>query len=148
MYCSQLWNSYFVDEVHALGLYNREASKSLVDVVRNYGATFIFTTSLPPTVMSGATASIRILRSEENRQLCDQHISNVDYLIQKFMMAGVSVEHIPSHIIPAHVGDPALCSSLSDEFIQQFGHYVQAINYPTVQEKSFELHRHLVIPLK
>ena len=148
MYCSQLWNSYFVDEVHAVGLYDREPSKSLVDVVRNYGATFIFTTSLPPTFMSGATASIRILRSEENRQLRAQHISNVDYLIQKFMMAGVSVEHIPSHIIPAHVGDPALCSSLSDEFIQQFGHYVQAINYPTVPEKSFELHRHLIIPLK
>ena len=98
--------------------------------------------------MSGATASIPILRSEENRQLCDQHISNVDYLIQKFMMAGVSVEHIPSHIIPVHVGDPALCSSLSDEFTQQFGHYVQAINSPNVPEKSFELHRHLIILLK
>ena len=93
--------------------------------------------------MSGATASIRILRSEENRQLCVQHISNVDYLIQKFMMDGVSVEHIS-----AHVGDPALCSSLSDECIQQFGHYVQAINSPNVPEKSFELHRHLIIPLK
>ena len=93
--------------------------------------------------MSGATASIPILRSEENRQLCDQHISNVDYLIQKFMMNGVSVEHIS-----AHVGDPALCSSLSDESIQQFGHYVQAINSPNVPVKSFELHRHLIILLK
>merc|ERR1711970_1376597 len=33
------------------------ASKSLVDVVRSYGAGFIFTTSLPPTVLSGATVS-------------------------------------------------------------------------------------------
>jgi len=108
------------------------ASKSLVDVVRSYGAGFIFTTSLPPTVLSGATASIRILRSEEGRQLRARHRANVDYLRQKLMMAGVSVEHTPSHIIPVHVGDPALCSSLSDELIQQFGHYVQAINYPTV----------------
>merc|ERR1712215_71970 len=108
------------------------ASKSVVDVVRSYGAGFIFTTSLPPTVLSGATASIRILRSEEGRQLRAQHKANVDYLRQKLMMAGVSVEHTPSHIIPVHVGDPALCSALSDELIQQFGHYVQAINYPTV----------------
>ena len=61
-----------------------------------------------------------------------KHRSNVDYLRQKLMAAGVSVEHTPSHIIPVHVGDPALNSALSDELIKQFGHYVQAINYPTV----------------
>merc|ERR1712079_283142 len=62
------------------------ASRSLVDVVRSYGAGFIFTTSLPPTVLSGTTASIRILRSEEGRQLRAQHKANVDYLRQKLMM--------------------------------------------------------------
>jgi hypothetical protein len=30
---------------------------------RSYGAGFIFTTSLPPTVLSGCLASIRVLRS-------------------------------------------------------------------------------------
>ena len=30
--------------------------------VRSYGAGFIFTTSLPPTVLAGAIASIRLLR--------------------------------------------------------------------------------------
>merc|ERR1711936_716549 len=101
------------------------ASKSLVDVVRSYGAGFIFTTSLPPTVLSGATASIRILRSEEGRMLRAKHRSNVDYLRQKLMAAGVSVEHTPSHIIPVHVGDPALNSALSDELIKQFGQFVE-----------------------
>eukprot|EP00092_Neocalanus_flemingeri_P023840 GFUD01025865.1.p1 GENE.GFUD01025865.1~~GFUD01025865.1.p1 ORF type:complete len:533 (-),score=146.48 GFUD01025865.1:151-1749(-) len=108
------------------------ASKSLVDVVRSYGAGFIFTTSLPPTVLSGATASIRVLRSEEGRMLRARHRANVDYLRRKLMDAGVSVEHTPSHIIPVHVGDPALSSALSDGLIQKFGHYVQAINFPTV----------------
>lgn len=114
------------------------ASKGLVDVVRSYGAGFIFTTSLPPTVLSGAVTSIQVLRSEEGRTLRAQHRANVDYLRQKLMAAGLSVEHTPSHIIPIHVGDPALCSALSDYLIQQFGHYVQAINFPTVprgQEK-------------
>jgi 5-aminolevulinate synthase len=108
------------------------ASESLVDVVRSYGAGFIFTTSLPPTVLSGATASIRVLRSEEGRMLRARHRANVDYLRQKLMSAGLSVEHTPSHIIPVHVGDPALNSAVSDQLIKQFGHYVQAINYPTV----------------
>ena len=37
-------------------------SQGLVDVVRSYGAGFIFTTFFPPTVLSGALASIRVLR--------------------------------------------------------------------------------------
>jgi len=108
------------------------STKALTDVVRSYGAGFIFTTSLPPTVLSGATASIRVLRSEEGRMLRAKHRANVDYLRNKLVAAGVSVEHTPSHIIPVHVGNPALCTALSDQLIQQFGHYVQAINYPTV----------------
>ena len=61
-------------------------SKMLIDVVRSYGAGtvsggllllgnisktsflgFIFTTSLPPTVLAGSLASVRILRSGEGR---------------------------------------------------------------------------------
>jgi len=113
------------------------ASANLVDVVRSYGAGFIFTTSLPPTVLSGAIASIQILRSAEGMNLRAKHRQNVEYLRSKLVQSGVSVEHTPSHIIPVHVGNPALCTALSDQLLQ-YGHYVQAINYPTVprgQEK-------------
>ena len=30
------------------------------------------------------------------------------------------------------VGDPSISTKISDELIRRFGHYVQAINYPTV----------------
>ena len=99
---------------------------------------FIFTTSLPPTVLAGSLASVRILRSEEGRQLRARHQDNVRYLRSALFNAGVAVEATPSHIIPVHVGDPALCSALSDVLLQRYGHYVQAINFPTVprgQEK-------------
>jgi len=33
---------------------------NLIDVIRSYAAGFIFTTSLPPTVLYGARASIRV----------------------------------------------------------------------------------------
>jgi len=107
-------------------------SQGLVDVVRSYGAGFIFTTSLPPTVLSGALASIRVLRSGEGRELRARHQHNVAYLRSNLLKAGVRVEHTPSHIIPVHVGDPATCSALSDALMKQYGHYVQAINFPTV----------------
>lgn len=113
-------------------------SKMLIDVVRSYGAGFIFTTSLPPTVLAGSLASVRILRSGEGRQLRAQHQINVEYLRRSLFAAGVGVEQTPSHIIPVHVGNPVLCSNLSELLLQKYGHYVQAINYPTVprgQEK-------------
>jgi len=72
-------------------------------MIRSYAAGFIFTTSLPPTVLNGALASVKILRSDEGRQLRARHQSNVRYLRQKLMDAGISVEHTPSHIIPVFV---------------------------------------------
>lgn len=99
---------------------------------------FIFTTLLPPTVLARSLASIRLLRSAEGRQLRAQHQANVQYLRQALFAAAVRVEQTPSHINLVHVGNPALCSALSNVLIQKYGHYVQAINYPTVprgQEK-------------
>ncbi len=42
-------------------------TSGLVDMVRSYGAGFIFTTSLPPTVLRGCIASIKVLRSAISR---------------------------------------------------------------------------------
>lgn len=36
------------------------SSKALVDMIRSYAAGFIFTTSLPPTVLRGALTAIRV----------------------------------------------------------------------------------------
>ena len=108
------------------------ANESLVDMVRSYGSGFIFTTSLPPTVLKGSTTSIRILKSDEGRDLRARHKANVSYLRERLFDVGVAAQHTPSHIIPIHVGDPALTTKISDDLIKKYGHYIQAINYPTV----------------
>ena len=113
-------------------------TSNLVDMVRSYASGFIFTTSLPPTVLAGAREAVRVLSSEEGRHLRAKHQSNVRYMRTKLMEAGISVEHTPSHIIPVWVGNPQLSTKISDNLLQEKGHYVQAINYPTVprgQEK-------------
>ncbi|KAG0720679.1 5-aminolevulinate synthase, erythroid-specific, mitochondrial [Chionoecetes opilio] len=111
---------------------------ALVDMIRSYAAGFIFTTSLPPTVVSGAQAAINILSGPEGRTLRAKHQEVVCYLRSLLIEKGLPVVHCPSHIIPVHVGDPLICNKISDELIRDYGHYVQAINFPTVprgQEK-------------
>ena len=52
--------------------------------------------------------------------------------------AGLPLEHTPSHIIPVRLGNAEKCTLVSDILLRDYGHYVQAINYPTVpvgQEK-------------
>lgn len=101
-------------------------------MVRSYGSGFIFTTSLPPTVLMGSLASVRILKSDEGRQLRAGHQANVAYMREKLFDLGIAAQHTPSHIIPVHVGDPELTTEISNRLIKDYGHYVQAINYPTV----------------
>ncbi|XP_034231167.1 5-aminolevulinate synthase, erythroid-specific, mitochondrial isoform X3 [Thrips palmi] len=113
-------------------------TSNLVDMIRSYAAGFIFTTSLPPTVLAGARKAVQILASEEGRELRAQHQEIVRYLRSQLKANGLPVEHTPSHIIPIKIGDPLLGSKVSDELLRNYGHYVQAINYPTVprgQEK-------------
>lgn len=104
----------------------------LVDMIRSYAAGFIFTTSLPPTVLAGALKAVEILASNEGRELRERHQDNVRYLRKLLQKEGFPVEHTPSHIIPIKIGDPLKCTLVSDTLMRDYGHYIQAINYPTV----------------
>ncbi|GFY59076.1 5-aminolevulinate synthase, nonspecific, mitochondrial [Trichonephila inaurata madagascariensis] len=108
------------------------STKELVDMIRSYAAGFIFTTSLPPMLLNGALTAVRILMSDEGRLLREKHQQNVRYLRNSLQEVGIPVVHCPSHIIPVHVGNPRYTTEVSNQLIDRYGHYVQAINYPTV----------------
>ena len=63
---------------------------------------------------------MRILRSEEGRQLRARHQANVHYLLAALFKTGLRVvEATPSSlIIPVLVGNPALFYALSDVLLQ------------------------------
>ncbi|XP_008709898.1 5-aminolevulinate synthase, erythroid-specific, mitochondrial isoform X1 [Ursus americanus] len=108
------------------------STRDLVDMVRSYASGFIFTTSLPPMVLSGALESVRLLKGEEGQALRRAHQRNVKHMRQLLMDRGLPVIPCPSHIIPIRVGDAALNSKICDLLLSKHGIYVQAINYPTV----------------
>jgi 5-aminolevulinate synthase len=106
------------------------ASNALCDFVRSFSSGFIFTTSLPPAVAAGATASIRHLKaSGAERALHQDRVAAV-----RRGLDAVGVPHLanPSHIVPVIVGDPRLSKWISDQLLDRYGIYVQPINYPTV----------------
>ena len=106
------------------------ASAKMVDAVRSYAPGFIFTTSLPPVVAAGAAASVRVLKTAQH--LRDAHQTAARILKMRLRGLGLPIIDHGSHIVPVHVGNPVHCKMLSDMLLEQYGIYVQPINYPTV----------------
>lgn len=108
------------------------ASAKMVDAIRSYAPGFIFTTSLPPAVAAGAVASVRFLKGEGGRALREKHQTQARILKLRLKGLGLPIIDEGSHIVPVHVGDPIHCKMLSDMLLEQYGIYVQPINFPTV----------------
>ena len=106
------------------------ASAALCDFVRSFASGFIFTTALPPAIAAGALASIRHLKGSRSERLAQQ--DRVAQLRNALDQAGVPHYHNDSHIVPVMVGNAKLCKQVTDRLLDQFGVYVQPINYPTV----------------
>ncbi len=102
----------------------------LIDAIRSYAPGFIFTTSLPPAVAAGVTASIRHLKSDTT--LREQQQTNARILKMRLKGLGLPIVDHGSHIVPVHVGNPVKCKMLSDLLLETYGIYVQPINFPTV----------------
>lgn len=113
------------------------ASESVCDAIRSYAPGFIFTTALPPAVVAGGIAAIRHLIESNAEREAQQ--SNVAMLKDMLLRTHIPVMKTVSHIIPVQVGDPVLCKAASDMLLNNFGIYVQPINYPTVPRGSERL---------
>jgi 5-aminolevulinate synthase len=104
--------------------------KTLIDCIRSYASGFIFTTSLPPAVAAAAVESVKHLKSSNVER--EKHQQVVKKLKAKLERAGIYYYRNDTHIIPIHIGDPILSKEISQRLLEEFGIYVQHINYPTV----------------
>jgi len=100
------------------------------DFIRSYGTGFIFSTSMPPGVAAAALTSIRYLK--KHNELRDRHQERAATLKRRLTEAGIAVMPSVTHIVPVLIGDPVQCKQASDILLDQYGIYVQPINYPTV----------------
>lgn len=106
------------------------ASAKMVDAIRSYAPGFIFTTSLAPALAAGAAASVRHLKTDQ--ALRDAQQTQARILKTRLKGLGLPIIDHGSHIVPVIVGDPKHTKKLSDMLLENFGIYVQPINFPTV----------------
>lgn len=106
------------------------AKQSIVDAIRSYASGFIFTTTLSPVMSAGALASVRHLKSSQAERECHQErAATLKRLVTK---AGLPLLPSVTHIVPLMVYDAELCKQASDMLLDDYGIYIQPINYPTV----------------
>ncbi|WP_425083081.1 5-aminolevulinate synthase [Ruegeria profundi] len=112
-------------------------SEALCDFLRSFSSGFIFTTALPPAVAAAATTSIQHLKTSNTERMTQRR--QVKRLRDKLDAYGIPHLDNPSHIIPVMIKDPVKCRMLSDILMQDYGIYVQPINYPTVPKGTERL---------
>jgi len=113
------------------------ADAVIIDAIRSYAPGFIFTTALAPVLAAGAVASISYVKQHnELRVLHQERALRLKTLLRE---ANLPVMASDTHVVPLLVGDPVACKEVSDHLLNDYGIYVQPINYPTVAKGSERL---------
>ena len=113
------------------------ASAAVVDAVRSYAPSFIFTSTLPPSVAASAAAAVRRLKRSNAERERHQHMARL--VKHALRAAGLPVMENPSHIVPVFVGDAQKCREASKLLLERHAIYIQPINYPTVAKGTERL---------
>lgn len=112
-------------------------SAALCDFIRSFSSGFIFTTALPPAVASAARVSVAHLKTSQMERMRQRR--QVQRLRDQLDAIGIPHLPNPSHIIPVMVKNPVKCRMISDMLMDDWGIYVQPINYPTVPKGTERL---------
>ncbi len=107
------------------------ADQTVIDAIRLIASGFIFTTSISPVICAGALASIKWLKVHNEIRV--QHQAQANKFKNSLLEVGVEVfDKACTHIVPVMVKSADRCKQLSDRLLDEYGVYVQPINYPTV----------------
>ena len=113
------------------------SSEEICDAIRSYASGFIFTTAMPPALAKTATESIKYLKKSDSERKLQQR--NTAILKKSLLKENIDFLDNNSHIVPVMVNNPIRCSEISNILLNEFGHYIQPINYPTVPKGTERL---------
>ena len=106
------------------------SSNIICDAIRSYASGYIFTTALPPALLKAASTSISYLKKSDK----ERKLQRKNTILLKKYLAKENINFIDnkSHIVPIMVNNPIRCKEISNILLNEFKHYIQPINYPTV----------------
>ncbi len=93
-------------------------SAPIIDAVRCYASSFIFTTALPPAVSAAALAAVEHLKiSNVERQK-----QRINVKLLKEILEGAELPYLrgESHIVPLIVGEPTCCKDVTDILMNDY----------------------------
>ena len=104
--------------------------KAVIDAIRSFASGFIFSTSMPPSIISAIMANVDHLKNSNHERII--HQANVKLLKKKLSDAQIPIVCKDSHIISIRIGDALKAKLISQKLLNDFNLYIQHINYPTV----------------
>jgi len=106
------------------------AKENIIKAIRSFASPFIFSTSMPPAILSAIINNVQFLQnSNVERKILFDNVAKVKNALLK---NNIKIFPNDSHIISVMVGDPILAKNISQKLLNDFNIYIQHINYPTV----------------
>lgn len=107
------------------------ASKEIIDYLRIYARSNMFSTSLPQGVCAAATEVLKVVEETDVRQ---RLMDNATYLANRLRDAGFNTLDTETPIIPIIVGDPTVLTNMVQDAFEE-GYIVSGIYPPAVPSK-------------
>ena len=109
--------------------------KDIIDYLRNYSKSLIYSTALPASVLASAISALDIIKKKSPGKIA---LENAQYFFTYFkekcdpnLVKRIILPQPQSAIIPIIVGDDKKVMKISQE-IEKQGFLISAIRYPTV----------------
>ena len=107
------------------------ARKEIVEFLRQRSRPYLFSNSVAPAVVGGATKAIELLTA--STELRDRLAENTRYFRGKMTERGFNIVAGEHPIVPIMLGDAALAGRMAEQLLER-GVYVIGFSYPVVPQ--------------
>jgi len=109
------------------------ANNDIVTYLKHASREFIFSTSLPPSVIAGVIAAIKVIKEEP--QLLKNLWRNINYIKTGLTNLGFDIGNSQSAIIPLIIGDEIQTYKMA-QLLDKAGIFVNPVVFPAVKKQK------------